>query len=797
MSAAINEKNVSDEDITNALTQIGYINQRHGFEDEGEKAFQKILDAKEPLYIMIIGEGKFGKSSLINNLTGKNIAPVSRIPKTWKVDIYEPSKQETALMYYKDNPEVFIEKSIGEAYEICKLEEGKLKSGYKSDLFQVKWKVNINWPKGNCVIIDTPGFSQLREKISGDIRIYSGDGIQFKPDESFDFYYYRADVVLWCLKATKLEDRDTLDTLIKVSKTTEKKSIIGVITFSDRIPNEKLSVIMSTAKELYGEYINEFIFSKENEDAANEIKGLLDEQYLNNPGIKKKKALEQYTENAAKVLNLKLKEIASCFLKNIDIHNRCVEDIRNKIDTSKNNKSEEVEKFWLSEKKIAITKLEKFWNRCNDDENEFRNLVNEETFDPKFQNLTVSNIRNEMALETNFTINRIFDNTKWIGLKLEAGNGVLFEKSITNSLAINVNYTVKGDAKVTFSGDEGIVGSVGVGAGAAAVGMLMLGPIGIVAGAIGFLFKSLLKKNSCISKASDQIQNYIKQNQKETMDGIKSYLDNVESNAIDTANQSYGDFFKLDLKDTFEAILKIDLSFNEIEKLNLIPCSSSNSLFPSEMINSRVSSIESRCHHNKSYYYYTMCKSNSTADVAQKWDKMIENELSYKMNQMFSSKNLPHQQKCFNKYIDKTIHLVKQQYYNETLNDFSDNPEKRKVNYNFNQLDIIDPFGLKKFWCEKSTLIIISKEDQYLYGLKYVNGNSVAKEIIGYVNDYKCVIDSINLVDLKLSFMRRGVLDQGISYIEETLKNYIDLCMEQILSALKSNKILTKKIGGV
>ena len=80
---------------------------RHGFLEQAERVAQRARDSAEPLLVMVVGEGNFGKSSLVNALAGRRVAPVSIIPKTWKVDLYEPAsgRPEEAFLYWRSKPD--------------------------------------------------------------------------------------------------------------------------------------------------------------------------------------------------------------------------------------------------------------------------------------------------------------------------------------------------------------------------------------------------------------------------------------------------------------------------------------------------------------------------------------------------------------------------------------------------------------------------------------------------------------------------------------------------------------------
>lgn len=135
----------------------------HGLTDLAARARQRQHDLREPLLIMVVGEGKFGKSSLINALLGTSVAPVSRLPKTWKVDLYEPTRgEETATLFWRSRPGSEDVASMRVARAVCEEQERRAEAAattgrkWQSDLYQVKWKVQCGWIPQGATLVDTP-----------------------------------------------------------------------------------------------------------------------------------------------------------------------------------------------------------------------------------------------------------------------------------------------------------------------------------------------------------------------------------------------------------------------------------------------------------------------------------------------------------------------------------------------------------------------------------------------------------------------------------------------------------------
>ncbi len=71
-------------EIKARLMSLEAILKTHGDKRGVERLQEKQRDLNDPsVLVFIIGEGNFGKSSLINHLLGRPVAAVSHLPKTW------------------------------------------------------------------------------------------------------------------------------------------------------------------------------------------------------------------------------------------------------------------------------------------------------------------------------------------------------------------------------------------------------------------------------------------------------------------------------------------------------------------------------------------------------------------------------------------------------------------------------------------------------------------------------------------------------------------------------------------
>ena len=189
---------------------------RQGFSSAAEKA-------DEPLEVFIIGEGKFGKSTLINALLGENRAAVDWEPKTWcfnryiatespsslvrlyvEQDLSQHSHLHSVLAYQKGRRRGLLECHIEPelADFILKGEENRLEEGrttgrpYVSPIMEAQWEVGTAKALlPGLRLVDTHGFNQIHSDTSHLHYV--------------KWQYERADAVLWLLTQERIGSAET------------------------------------------------------------------------------------------------------------------------------------------------------------------------------------------------------------------------------------------------------------------------------------------------------------------------------------------------------------------------------------------------------------------------------------------------------------------------------------------------------------------------------------------------------------------------------------------------------------
>ena len=105
-------------------------------------------------------------------------------------------------------------------------------------LKEIRWFLNMEWPGENVFLIDTPGYNQVRHNTSVEKIVVDGvEGVSFSADDGMDQYYYKADLVLWCLEAGSVGDRVVEEKLQEYAN--RGKRTYGIVTKLDLIESDR------------------------------------------------------------------------------------------------------------------------------------------------------------------------------------------------------------------------------------------------------------------------------------------------------------------------------------------------------------------------------------------------------------------------------------------------------------------------------------------------------------------------------------------------------------------------------
>ncbi len=620
---------VLDVSIAQRLHTLQAECRRHQFLEQADRLAQRQRDLDAPLLVMVVGEGNFGKSTLLNALVGKPVAPVSKLPKTWKVDLYESchGQAEEARLYWRSNPDRPQRLSIADACGVCEEEENSARShsepgqSWKSDLFQVHWRVDAPWPRANVALVDTPGFSQLRADTSvQNINLYGSRGIQFTASDAFEYYYYRADIVLWCMKATKLQDEDTLAALTAVGS--QEKKIIGVLTHMDRVPQERWEEIRREALRLYGEYVPEFVFTAAGaknelrEQTIGRLRGLLQERFLNSASSIKEQAIRTHYSDEAVFFAQSIDRIMACYLANCETRaslRDCANDIVAKhFETAER----EITSAWESATSSASSKLGRLWDQSGEDKKKFGNLVSSNALDQNALRRKIQQIVSGTVHGVQAEVLALLERTEWDGVRLGG-------YSLTPVSEVNFPVVLDGAHELTIGSLSGSVSEHQAAAERKAqeeadqfaqispLAIVFALPVVAVAALFGWLTGQ--ERKEAIETARKGIEEFCSKNMEAIASRIASMRAKVLEQVQESIESSFVDHHGKGVPQVLEHALQADTSLNLVGQY---PASRE----PVGLVGSKVN-----IHHPLSWYYYPLLKYGSEA-AKRRWDEAVVEE---------------------------------------------------------------------------------------------------------------------------------------------------------------------------
>lgn len=288
--------------------------QKNSFVSQDEKdAFRKnskdltylLSTSKNPLKVVLMGEVKAGKSTLINAIVGENVSPVGVTETTAVILEISHGMEKEGTIHRKNGTTETMSTPL--LYQL--LEENRNNSNFYTEIESVK----LSFPLSSLQdihIVDTPGI----------------ETITTANQETTQNFIQKADVVIWVLSALHLGQANIEDQIMDVAG--HGKPIVLLINRIDQITGSVESVV-DYAKDEYGLYTNA-IFPISGYQALEGRKNS-DESLYEKSGLK---AVMEYLEKNINIAAEEVKEdsfqksISQIFRKEVHLSKMILKNIR-------------------------------------------------------------------------------------------------------------------------------------------------------------------------------------------------------------------------------------------------------------------------------------------------------------------------------------------------------------------------------------------------------------------------------------------------------------------------------------
>jgi hypothetical protein len=246
-------------------------------------------DNPKPFELFVLGEGKFGKSTVVNCLLGEELSKVQGLPETrcFHRYIFKDNPSDYTNLYLRTKPVMhdWLTSQLEEgnpikdlfeileyqashklARELVKQDVSKQeKGGYEQAIYEIERDVKRNdfSPfKREIRVVDTQGLDQLfpddiKSVISSNEESSRESCHKWMRDTPrglhLDWQFRRCDAVLWCINSKRLGSAATLEYLNYFSDYSKK--IVIALTHIDIARNDKdRERLMAKAQEKYAQY---------------------------------------------------------------------------------------------------------------------------------------------------------------------------------------------------------------------------------------------------------------------------------------------------------------------------------------------------------------------------------------------------------------------------------------------------------------------------------------------------------------------------------------------------------------
>lgn len=536
-----------------------------------------------PFVLYVMGMGKVGKSSLLNLLVGSKVADVDVLPKTWKTDFFYAAPSATqAVIKYRNGQEKIL--SINDAKKIIEEEELKREDSedevekqfrqlsktltvidekkklreeleeqllYRSDIKEIQWGLP-DLPDHSILhqfsIVDTPGLWQNHNGKHGE---HVGD------------FYHQADGILWLLDSTTLsanKPKQVLDQLAESLNHVGQKSenMLAVLSQIDKVRTsggeQAVAGVVNSAKQIFDGYFLDVLPCSAKE--ALQGQKTHDQELINQSGYLEllNKIQKFFYDNAFSIrIEGKAKNFVGLietyiqdsesflqrFEKDIETYDRYHKKI---IDDLKRLK-EQYSKDWTSTFNSYSQKVQ---NNIYTHAQAYTELENEAD-KPSFVQKKIFIVDELQTMLSKFQRDKSADLAKYSQQQYQHISQSFERFSLISQLKPSTFMSsyhgreIYKNQDIDFSGSdaEGIM----IGGAAAGVAMLLLGPIGIAAAAIGFLWS----KSRRVDKAKEGFNQQLETISNDCQTNIKKFIsklfDEHQKKLINHVNQEFSHLY--------------------------------------------------------------------------------------------------------------------------------------------------------------------------------------------------------------------------------------------------------------
>lgn len=535
------------------------------FEEE-RKLLNKIDDIiasnlsnlENPLKVVVLGEVKAGKSTLINSLIQKEVVYTNVVEATASIIEIKYDVNENIVIKYNSGEESKV-KSVKELDRL--MDENRTNQEFFKNIKQVNINTNMDRLK-KISIVDTPGLNTITSENA----------------QRTNEYIKNSDVILWVLNAHNLGQSDVIDKIEEVLE--YGKPIIGIVNRVDEIDGDEEEVLEYVQDEMG--YVFDEIFTTSAKKAwdgflqSNSIK--VEESRVN--------TLYEFIINniESKSKDVQIKSVESSTISQIKNDLYIHRNTKNKLNTLLNKIDEDLnslKEINHNMKKIILNKMNE-WLKYEFFENE-KNSLSRCTDKSEYVSLLKKYTDEEYIGNI---INRQYNNMgNYIAEEWKAHSNEFIEKKMENiQFSIQID-GFENTVPIQYSSSDEIMKGAkngGVAAGAMGLGLAgyaaWLGPAAsyvTIGGAVGAFLPPLLIAGA----AGGAVWNYLKKdkekisqyNQVEVLvEGIKTRFKNdILNDIINKLNQLSDYYHEHTVGIICDILNQCNTSQEEVERINI------------------------------------------------------------------------------------------------------------------------------------------------------------------------------------------------------------------------------------